>query len=308
MNVRSRIGPPFLASAALALATTLCACGLDRAPLTERVTPVQAAPSPVYVPTALPDSLRCVSDPLEEGTGTDVLRVDMWRAQDGAFTASVQRGPQFWSHGGRWFGSDGEEWPASVERTLVEETKAGLVERSKAGTLTIALERQDGFFTGHFVDAQCYVHIETKLTCWNDLELFGSPWAGIAGSLEARFDWMTDECESAEGQPARNSLPLEIVRETGFAECTSLTGRLNGDDLGYPDLVGWNLAGANLDGAELFFADLTSATLNGADLSALEFGYATVSGSFDESTVRPEQGECSEVESPWGGTSLECVR
>ena len=66
-----------------------------------------------------------------------------------------------------------------------------------------------------------------------------------------------------------NALPLEVVRETGFAECTALEGRLNGDDFLYPDLVGWTLMGADLSGAELFFGNLTSATLHGADLSDL---------------------------------------
>ncbi len=295
----------------------LSACGLDqeqlratsspRHPLLTDATPVQqGAPPAVDVETALPDSLRCVSEPLENSS--DVLRVDMWRDVEGNFTASVARGPQFWSHDGQWFGENGEVWPEAVTRVLEQERKLGLVERTDAGTLTIDLERQGSLFTGTFVDAQCYQHTEATLTCWNDLELFGSPWAGVAGALDAHFDWSTGSCTNSDGAPARNRLPLSIVRETGFGECADLTGRLNGDDFSSPDLVGWNLAGANLDGAELFFANITSATLNGADLSGLEFGYATVTGSFDDTTTRPEMGECDEVDSPWGGTSLECVR
>jgi hypothetical protein len=294
----------------------LTACGLDREqlratssprhPLLTDATPVQGAPPALDVDTGLPDSLRCVSEPLPNSS--EVLRVDLWRDVSGTFTASVTRGPQFWSHDGQWFGANGEAWPTAHTRVLEEERKAGLVERTEAGTLTIDLERQGSLFSGTFVDAQCYQHTEATLTCWNDLELFGSPWAGVDGALDAHFDWTTGTCSNSDGEPARNHLPLSIVRETGFAECASLTGRLNGDDFASPDLVGWNLAGANLEDAELFFANLTSATLNGADLAGLEFGYATVSGSFDATTTRPETGECSEVESPWGGASLECVR
>jgi hypothetical protein len=296
----------------------LTACGLDREqlrpassprhPLLTDATSPEGAPPVEGAETALPDSLRCVSAPLAGGS-TDVLRVDMWRDVDGTFTASVMHGPQFWSHNGVWFGSDGEAWPTSDTRTLVENAKTGaLVETTAAGTLTIALDKRGAVFTGTFEDDQCYVHTEATLTCWNELELFGSPWAGVPGELEARFDWSTGACKNADGQAARNQLPLAIVQETGFAECTDVSGRLNGEDLGNPDLVGWNLAGANLDDAELFFANLTSATLNGADLSGFAFGYATVSGSFDSTTVRPDDGECGEVESPWGGASLECRR
>lgn len=309
---------------ALLALSVASACGLDREqlsatssprhPLITDATPVEGAPPVEGVDTpgetGLPDSLRCVSEPLPDTT--DVLRVDLWRGMDGTFTASVTQGPQFWSHDGEWFGANGEAWPESITRTLVEERKSGLVERTEAGTLTIALERSGSgaFLSGTFEDAQCYSHTEATLTCWNDLELFGSPWAvtPVTGALQARFDWSTGLCTNSDGELARNQLPLAIVRETGFAECTTLSGRLNGDDFGYPDLVGWNLAGAQLEDAELFFANLTSATLNGANLSGLEFGYATVSGSFDDNTTRPEMGECGEVESPWGGASLECVR
>jgi hypothetical protein len=307
---------PYALAFTASLHVVLTACGLDREqlrpttsprhPLLTDATPVQGAPPVEGVDTALPDSLRCVSEPLPNST--EILRVDLWRDVDGTFTASVTRGPQFWSHGGEWFGANGEEWPASKTRTLVEEQKSGgLVEHTEAGTLTIALERNGAFFGGTFEDAQCYQHTEANLTCWNDLELFGSPWAGVEGALDAHFDWSTGLCNDSDGEPARNHLPLAIVRETGFGECTTLSGRLNGDDFSYPDLVGWNLAGAQLNDAELFFANLTG-TLNGADLSGLEFGYAMVSGSFDDNTTRPEMGECAEIESPWGGASLECVR
>lgn len=312
---------------ACTLLWTVAACGAEQdlsLPADASADPSSlATPSPVAKPPAsrppatqppassivsgLPDSLRCVSAPLD-GT-TDVLRVDLWRDADGAFTSSFARGPQFWSHSGQWFGANGEEAPAAQTRTLTADaTGMRLVGETTDGTVTIELARDGAVLVGSFVDDQCYVRTEATLACWNDLELFGSPWAGVVGAIEARFDFATSECKDAAGEPARNVLPIEIVRETGFGECTSLTGRLNGDDFGYPDLVGWNLAGADLTNAELFFANLTFATLNGADLRGLDFGYATVSGSFDDATARPETGECGEVESPWGGATLECVR
>lgn len=310
----------------LTLALAVSACGIDR----ERLAPT-APPGKgdVLVPDAsgaplepissrpatgatLPDSLRCVSAPLDDGlssAGTEVLRLDIGRNEDGTFTAWTTRGPQFWSHAGRWFGEDGAPFPEATTRVLEDSGKGQLVERGNASAvLTVSLVRDGAVLVGSLVDDQCYARTEASLTCWNDLELFGSAWAGVAGALDAHFDWSTGECKNAAGEPARNEVPLAIVQETGFAECTSLRGRLNGDDFSEPDLVGWNLAGADLKDAELFFANLTFATLNGADLGGLEFGYAKVSGSFDATTVRPESGACSELESPWGGATLECVQ
>lgn len=332
----TRASPPSLAPAPVALAVacavastligTVAACGVEQelsvpaqssAEPSTLVTPPPGATPPAATPPAtpptsstadgLPDSLRCVSAALD-GT-TDVMRVDLWRSADGVFTSSFARGPLFWSHSGQWFGANGEEAPPAQTRTLaVDATGMRLVEETSAGTLTIDLTRAGAVLVGSFVDDQCYSHTAATLACWNDLELFGSPWAGVTGAIEARFDFATSECKSAAGEPARNLLPIEVVRETGFGECTAVTGRLNGDDFNYPDLVGWNLAGADLSNAELFFASLSAATLNGADLRGLDFGYATVSGSFDDATTRPESGECRDVESPWGGATLECVR
>lgn len=274
---------------------------LDEAPTLPPSTPATGAAEP----SVLPDHLRCVSAPAEGST--DVLRVDLFREGD-TFMAAVTRGPQFWSHGGVWFGSDGAAWPEATMRTLALTGESTLTESTASGTLTIDLARDGAVFTGSFVDDQCYVHEVASLTCWNDGELFGSSWTGEVGALAARFDWATGACTDASGRAARNELPIEIVRETSFAECTDLAGRLNGDDFGYPDLTGWNLAGANLDDAELFFANLTFATLNGAELGGLSFGYATVSGSFDEATAQPLEGECGTAESPWGGSTLTCVQ
>ncbi len=304
------------------IALSLAACGFDREPLrsssSDDVPPALDDSSPASSPSApstpstpvrgadgLPDSLRCVSAPIE-GT-TDVVRVELFR-QDEGFTASVTHGPLFWSHGGVWFGSDGAAWPEATTRTLALTAKGTLVERTASGTLTIDLARDGAVFTGSFVDDQCYVHEAASLTCWNDGELFGSSWTGEVGALAARFDWVTGACTDENGRAARNQMPIEIVRETAFAECTDLTGRLNGDDFGYPDLTGWDLAGANLDDAELFFANLTFATLHGAQLGGLSFGYATVSGSFDEATEQPRDGACAVDESPWGGSTLTCVQ
>ena len=147
------------------------------------------------------------------------------------------------------------------------------------------------------------------VTCWNNDEVFGSPWAqGIGGSLSARFDWSTGRCTDRDGKPALNPIPIEIVRETGFGECADLSGvALNGDDFGMPLLSGFDLAGANLDGARLFFADLKNATLNGANLTNLQFGYATIEGTVDDNTALPAlMSACSVTQSPWSGDELSC--
>src|SRR5688500_17726628 len=80
---------------------TLSACGLEdetrratsspRHPLLTEAgtldgTPVAVAPPVEGADTALPDSLRCVSEPLPNTN--EVLRVDMWRDMDGTFTTS----------------------------------------------------------------------------------------------------------------------------------------------------------------------------------------------------------------------------
>lgn len=88
-----------------------------------------------------------------------------------------------------------------------------------------------------------------------------------------------------------NALPLPFVRSTGVGRCADLTGQaLNGDDLRYPALEGYDLRGADLDGATLLFADLVDARLEGTRLAGLEYGYAEVHGTLDATTELPAEG------------------
>lgn len=277
-------------------------CDAAYAPLEHPDAPEPVTPAPIdaidTTGVALPSSLTCVSAPL--GDTTDVLRVQIAVAPDGG-TVTLQSGPQFWSHDGEWATPDG-----AVDVREVEIADGRLVQASRSG-LDIALTRDGSVLRGTLVDEACYARLETQLTCWNDLELFGSPWAGVEGALDARFDWESGDCKDADGNFALNDLPIEVVRETGFGECADLRGvPLNGADYTGPDLVGWNLAGAHLDGASLFFAQLDYASLHGAKLSDLAFGYATITGSIDAHTELP--GACETASSPWSGLSATCAQ
>lgn len=264
--------------------------------------PASATPEPLdaidTTGVALPSSLTCVSAPL--GDGTDVLRVQVAVAADGG-TVTLQRGPQFWSHNGVWTSEVGE-----VDTRAVQVVDGRVTETGRMG-LDLGLAREGNVFRGTLVDDQCYQRLETQLTCWNDLELFGSPWAGVPGALDATFDWASGACLDREGHPALNEVPIEVVRETGQGACADLRGMaLNGADYTGPDLVGWNLVGARLNGASLFFAQLDYASLNGAKLSDLNFGYATITGSIDDHTELPDA--CETQESPWSGAQASCVQ
>jgi hypothetical protein len=227
--------------------------------------------------------------------------------ETGALSSWLQEGPQFWMRSGEW---SADKLPEARQHELAVDGHGALVGSDALGTVTLSLRRDGLVLTGSIVDDQCYQRREASLTCWSGTELFGSPWAGVAGTLPAHFDWESGECVGADGKPALNVLPVEVVRETSFGECVDFSGQsLNGDDLGYPELQGWFLPGAKLDGASLFFANLTFATLNGADLSGLDFGYATVSGSFDDNTTFPDEGGCVADEgNPWSGPSVACTR
>lgn len=252
--------------------------------------------------TALPTSLTCVSAPTGEGGMPEVLRIAI--ATEGATgTVTMQRGPQFWSHSGMGSGAIGEPDVRTVsvdDGHLAEDSHGG-----PFGGLDLSLKRDGAFVTGTLVDEQCYSRLTTELTCWNELELFGSPWAGVVGSLPAHFDWETGACLDDDGNAAVNDIPVEFVRETGYGECADLRGTaLNGGDLWYPDLSGWYLVGAQLDAATLYFANLSNATLHGAQLAEIAFGYATIEGSVDGFTELPES--CETTESSWSGAQTVC--
>jgi hypothetical protein len=301
---RLRRSCSLLAAAAAALAP---ACAADRADPSFDLVPSTILGTPVAVgDRAVPQSLRCVSSPIVDGAAVaQVLRVSIASGIAGAGTVTLERGPQFWSHGGVW-----AEGGATETRQVVSTPDGAVLEQEARFGLRIDLARDGAVVRGTLVDDQCYQRVEAQLTCWNDLELFGSPWAGVPGLLAAHFEWETGTCVDAEGAPALNRAPIEVVRETGAGECADLRGvSLNGGDLAWPDLDGWILLGARLDDARLSFASLRTASLQGADLSDLDFGYATVEGFIDAHTVLPGGGEgCEVTRSPWAGDSVSCSR
>jgi hypothetical protein len=99
-----------------------------------------------------------------------------------------------------------------------------------------------------------------------------------------RYDAETGGCRNAAGESGSNDIPLAIIRETRDGECATVSGALNGSDVGYPRLVGWKLAGADLSRASLSFALLLDADLRGARLSGWEAGYVRVTAVTDAFT------------------------
>ncbi len=101
-----------------------------------------------------------------------------------------------------------------------------------------------------------------------------------------------------------NDLPLPFVRATGVGRCADLAGAaLNGDDLYYGRLEGYDLRGADLTHASLFFANLLDARLEGTRLGDIDYGYARVEGLIDDATEIPTEGACTV-----DGQRLACVR
>lgn len=293
--------------AAVAVALLAAACTADRAdPPFDPVSPATVGTTLAAGDRVLPQALRCVSSPVVGGAlVTEVLRVSIASGLDGAGTVTLERGPQFRSHGGVW----AEAGALETRQVVSSPDGAVLEEREGHFGLRIELVRDGAVVRGTLVDDQCYQRLEAQLTCWNDLELFGSSWAEVTGLLPAHFDWETGACVDAAGAPALNATPIEVVRETGNGECADLRGvALNGADLAGPDLDGWILLGARLDDARLSFASLRSASLQGADLSDLDFGYATVDGFIDAHTVLPGGDACEVTRSPWAGDSISCSR
>jgi hypothetical protein len=121
--------------------------------------------------------------------------------------------------------------------------------------------------------------------------------------VEATYDEELGRCVDRAGELARNDLPFEYVYGTGFGQCTTLSGQLNGEAFGYPVFTDLDLRGANLSEAKLHFAAIVGARFEGADLRTFEFGYATVSGAVDKHTIIPEDTFC---EAASDGTRYEC--
>ena len=105
-----------------------------------------------------------------------------------------------------------------------------------------------------------------------------------------RYDSKKGYCVDSDQHPGMNSWPIEQVRALRLGECVDLRGvDLGEGDYRYPTLV-WNLKGAHLEGANLFFGDLIHSSFEGARMKGLDFGYANISGSFDQHTELPSDG------------------
>jgi hypothetical protein len=274
------------------LALAAAACGAP-IPLHTLTAASPSSPAPQKLAVELPATLDCVSGTLSD---TNVVRASLVANGD-TVDATLTRGALFATHDTL----PAREQPAqkSEQRTLMADVVGGAAFHLGDAEIDVDIAKDGDAFAGTIaVGGE-----SAPLTCWDHAELFGSPWSFEGGSL-VRFDWETHSC------PRMNHIPVEVVRETGFGECTDLSGAaLNGDDFGMPALDGWDLTGAKLDGATLFFADMHFASLNGADLSGLQFGYATISGFSDESTKLPvtPEGACSVESSPWSGDQLTCA-
>ncbi len=256
----------------------------------------------------VPSSLTCVTESTR-ADGEDVPHVVRVSASiaEGRADVSARREPQFWSHDGAW---NGDFVSAAVEpRTVVVVPGEQLHLRERgAGGFDLVLERQGLFYVGQLADGAGAARSELAATCWSFEELFGSPWGGEP-RFPARFDWAEGGCRDASGAPALNDLPIEFVRETGFAQCADLRGlTLNGDDRANPSLEFWDLSGAVLEGAQLASASMLYAMLYGARLEGLSLSSAVLHGSMDGATVLPDGVSCEVTENPWSGQEAKCTK
>jgi hypothetical protein len=293
---------PFVA--VVILSTAGAACGVaEEPPLAEQASALRSVPDRRQLTpheplvSRPPAALRCVSQP-SQLSGETALHVDRLTVgfSGASATVTAERGLLFQSHSGT-VSTEGVTTSGPQQATVSVGANVNLTE---GGTdpHVITLHRSGLLWLGS-LDA-------APLTCWNDLELFGSPWTGLGGALTAHFNWGTGKCTGPNGAEALNALPVEVVRETRQGECVDLSGaELSSGDLTNPDLTGWYLSGAHLDGAHLHFANLTEATLNGALLGKLDFGYATVQGAVDSNTVLPSSG-CETKSNPWSGDIVTC--
>jgi hypothetical protein len=221
---------------------------------------------------------RCVGAPGDDLLHT-VLRLQLQFGDtlNDDVVATVTRAPQFLLHGLGDIESatppPPEHWTFSVQ-TDAARTRAHLAGDGRV--LTVHTAAHTGLATAVLNDGGVDV----------DLDCFDLP--ALQASLPASYDDEVGHCVDDHGDVARNTIPLAVVRETGFGECVDVGGEaLNANDLGYPVLAGWNLRGAHLDTAGLSFASLIDADLRGTQLSQIAFGYAVITGTIDEATAPP---------------------
>lgn len=131
------------------------------------------------------------------------------------------------------------------------------------------------------------------VTCWPaDLE------------VGAIYDPATGRCVDELGNEARNNLTWMYAVRTGFGQCATFEGQLNGEAFGYPTFDMMDLRGSDFSAAKLNFADIAVSQFEGADLGTFDFGYTNISGTMDAFTVLPD-ADCTVDENE---TTFSCTR
>jgi hypothetical protein len=267
--------------------------------------------------------LSCVSAPLADTSfgPPRVARATLELQDDGSLRATLSDGLQFPFRSGESFPSDAPTTPRTFTLLPVRDG-SGVISTFQTAdgeptTLRVTLTDNGAFPSVELVEDACYVRREIALNCFGALAL-NAAWIDDVRTralFPAQFDDERGACVDGRGRLAHNALPLWFVQETGQGACADLRGAvLNGDDLGYPALMGWDLRGADLNGASLHFANLTWASLQGADLGGMNFGYAEVMGFIDDRTTLPgapvgpgEPGSpCTVSDNPWQGQQVSC--
>ncbi len=284
--------------------------------------PTRAEPDPDALAAtagAFEPWLSCVTAPLErsDSFGRVVVERATFELQsDGTLAATLTRGPQF-PHNADDASSDES---ALLTRTFTLSPARdgggalGIFEGFGDHDLWLQVTLRAGVFpTVEIFENACYVINKFAMNCFGALALNAtrSDDERTRALFPAVFDDERGACVDNRGRVAHNDVPLWFVQETGRGACADLRGaNLNGNDVGYPALTGWDLRGADLDGATLHFADLRGASLQGADLSGMEFGYASVTGFIDDNTLLPgEPGSpCTVSDHPSQGRQVSCRR
>lgn len=222
---------------------------------------------------------HCLGAAGDDGSNT-ILRVAIEIGSDGEARATSSHGPQFRRHGLRELDPN-EAPPQTVHDVDVHVGSAddgvGFAGVTIAVALTPGPQRGLATATVRFADDDDVSHT---------LDCFDAP--TLRAALPAHYDSAVGGCVDVGGEPARNAIPIAVIRETGFGHCADVTAPLNANDFGYPLFTGWDLRGANLNGSGLFFANLIEARLEGAVLDAFPFGYAEITGTIDDVTAPPE--------------------
>ncbi len=226
--------------------------------------------------------LSCVSAPGDDRFfgREEVQRATFELQSDGTLTATLTSGRQFPRNADDAASDDRAPFARTYTLSPVRDGNGALAIFEGVGDEDLWLQvtlRAGVFPTVEIIEDACYIHNEFAMNCFGALALNAtrSDDERTRALFPAVFDDERGTCVDHRGRLAHNDVPLWFVQETGRGACADLRGaNLNGKDVGYPELTGWDLRGADLDGATLHFAALRGASLQGADLSGLQFGYA----------------------------------